>query len=48
MLLVKFLNKVFKTGGFVLEDANGISDNVGNDQQERRVSVSRRSRSANY
>ena len=29
MLLVKFLNKVFKTGGFVLEDANGISYNVG-------------------
>jgi len=29
MLLVKFLNKVFKVGGFVLEDANGISYNVG-------------------
>jgi len=29
MLLVKFLNKIFKTGGFVLEDANGISYNVG-------------------
>ena len=29
MLLVKFLNKVFKTTGFVLEDANGISYNVG-------------------
>jgi len=29
MLLVKFLNKVFKTGGFILEDANGISYNVG-------------------
>ena len=36
MLLVKFLNKVFKTGGFVLEDANGISYNVGKIQSREK------------
>ena len=36
MLLVKFLNKVFKTGGFILEDANGISYNVGKIQSREK------------
>ena len=36
MLLVKFLNRVFKTGGFILEDANGISYNVGKIQSREK------------
>ena len=36
MLLVKFLNKVFKTSGFILEDANGISYNVGKIQSREK------------
>ena len=36
MLLVRFLNKVFKTGGLVLEDANGISYNIGKIQSREK------------
>ena len=32
MLLIKFLNKLFKKGGFLLEDANGKEHVVGNPQ----------------
>ncbi len=37
MLLVKFLNNLFKTGGFVLEDANGKDHFIGNKETDNPI-----------
>ncbi len=40
MLLANFLNKIFKIGGFVLEDANGRKHTIGKaDSTEKPLTV---------
>ena len=49
MLLVKLLNKIFKKGGFILEDANGISYNVGQIQsREKALTIKHLERKLHY
>ncbi len=48
MLLVKFLNNLFKNGGFLLEDANGKIHSVGNSIQKNSLKIKIREKKLHY
>ena len=48
MLLVKFLNNLFKKGGFILEDAYGKEYIIGNPEKQNKLKIKIHNKKLHY